>query len=375
MTREYFATVARGLEALAAQELARLGAVDPEPVFTGVRFRGDKYLLYRVNLWSRLIYRVLVPLATVPSANPEQLYQQTQTLDWGQYLSPEETLAVNCTGSNPRLNHSHYTALMVKNAITDQQQAQYGQRSSVDTHHPTLLLNVHIEGDRCLFSLDSSGGSLHRRGYHPAMGIAPLKETLASALLDLAEWDGDLPLLDPCCGSGTIPLEATLKALRIAPGLYRSSFGFQKWADFDAALWNTLQQQAQQRQKSYLDFPIWAADAQGAILEQARANAAFCHLEEHIQFQVRALECLEAPSDRGVLICNPPYGKRLGNPQELGALYKLLGDVLKQRFKGWVAYVLTGNKELAKQVGLRTSRRFPLYNGSLPCTLLKYELY
>jgi putative N6-adenine-specific DNA methylase len=166
-----------------------------------------------------------------------------------------------------------------------------------------------------------------------------------------------------------------LKALQIAPGLYRSHFGFQNWPDFDRQLWQTLLEQARQQQKAYLDVPIFASDSQGAVLEQAKANAAFCHLEQHIQFSQVQLAQLEAPGERGVIICNPPYGKRLGNPQELGSLYKLLGDVFKQRFKGWVAYILTGNKELAKQVGLRCSGRFPLYNGPLSCTLLKYELY
>jgi putative N6-adenine-specific DNA methylase len=375
MSKEYFATVARGLEVLAAEELATLGAINPEPVFTGVKFSGDKYLLYRVNLWSRLIYRVLVPIAQIKSRSAEELYKNTQTLEWRSYLTPEQTLAVHCTGGNENLNHTHYSALGIKNAITDQQQQQMGLRSSVDTDRPDISINAHIEGDNCLFSLDSSGGSLHRRGYHPAMGIAPLKETLAAALLDMAKWRGDLPLLDPCCGSGTIAIEAALKALDIAPGLYRSHFGFQKWPDYEPWLWQTLLSQAQQRQKAYLDFPIFAADAQGAMVEQAKSNAAFCDLEERIQFSQVQIADLEAPSDRGVIICNPPYGKRLGNPQELGSLYKLLGDVFKQRFKGWVAYVLTGNKELAKQVGLRCSQRLTVYNGALTCTLLKYELY
>lgn len=375
MTHSYFATVARGLEEIAAEELKTLGAQDVQPVFTGIHFTGDQELLYRVNLWSRIIFRVLVPIAQMQCHNSEQLYENIQKIDWRDYLSPEDNLAVHCTGTNYNLNHTHYTALGIKNAIIDQQREQTGKRSSVDIIHPDLQINAHIEDDSCLISLDSSGGSLHRRGYHRAMGVAPLKETLAAALLELTQWTPDLPFLDPCCGSGTLPIEATLKALDIAPGLYRAGFGFQKWRDFEPELWKKLLNEANQRQKFSLDAPIFGSDANRETLEEAKSNAAFCQIEEYIQFSRKQIEDLEAPSDRGVILCNPPYGKRLGDSQELGLLYKQLGDIFKQRFKGWTAYILTGNKELGKQVGLRTSRRIPIYNGALPCTLLKYELY
>jgi putative N6-adenine-specific DNA methylase len=265
--------------------------------------------------------------------------------------------------------------LGIKNAIVDQQRQQTGTRSSVDTEEPDLSIDAHIENDRCTLSLDSSGGSLHRRGYHPAMGVAPLKETLAAALLELAQWTPDLPFLDPCCGSGTLPIEATLKALDIAPGLYRSGFGLQKWRDFEPELWKKLIDEANQRQKFSLAAPIFGSDGDRSVLEEAKANAAFCQIEEYIQFSQKQITELESPGDRGVILCNPPYGMRLGDTQALGTLYKQLGDVFKQRFKGWTAYILTGNKELAKQVGLRTAKRIAVYNGSLPCTLLKYELY
>ncbi|NES72363.1 MAG: RNA methyltransferase, partial [Okeania sp. SIO2D1] len=203
----------------------------------------------------------------------------------------------------------------------------------------------------------------------------PLKETLAAALLKLAEWEPSLPFLDPFCGSGTLPLEAALQALNIAPGLYRDRFGFQTWRDFDADLWRQLTQEARRSQLSQLTAPILGSDEDGGILKQAIMNAQNCGVDDVVKFTRQKLSQIEAPSDRGIIICNPPYGKRIGNPQELGALYKLMGDVFKQRFKGWRAYVLTGNKELAKRIGLRTSQRIPVYNGSLPCTLLKYELY
>jgi len=372
---QYFATVARGLEPIAAQELERLGAKDVRPDFTGVHFVGDSALLYRVNLWARTIFRVLVTLREFPCPDADRLYQEVQNIDWEQYLQPHNTLAVNATGGNDKLNHTHFTALQVKNAIVDQQRHQFGQRSSVDTQNPDVLINAHIHQDRCILSLDSSGTSLHRRGYRPAVGVAPLKETLAAALLDMAEWEPSLPFLDPLCGSGTLPLEASLKALNIAPGLFRMQFAFERWPDFDEALWEQLLKEAENSELSELKAPIVGSDRDSDILNQARINAQQCGLADKVKFTQTELSQVEAPADSGVIICNPPYGERLGDAKELGDFYKLLGDVFKQRFKGWTAFVLTGNKELAKRVGLKASRRIPVYNGAIACTLLKYELY
>jgi len=372
---QYFATVARGLEPIAAQELERLGALEVRPDFTGVHFVGDSALLYRVNLWARTIFRVLVTLREFPCPDADRLYEEVQNIEWEQYLQPHNTLAVNATGGNDKLNHTHFTALQVKNAIVDQQRHQFGQRSSVDTQNPDVLINAHIHQDRCILSLDSSGTSLHRRGYRPAVGVAPLKETLAAALLDMAEWEPSLPFLDPLCGSGTLPLEASLKALNIAPGLFRMQFAFERWPDFDEALWEQLLKEAENSELSELKAPIVGSDRDCDILNQARINAQQCGLADQVTFTQTELSQVEAPADSGVIICNPPYGERLGDAKELGDFYKLLGDVFKQRFKGWTAFVLTGNKELAKRVGLKASRRIPVYNGALACTLLKYELY
>lgn len=372
---QYFATVARSLESVATKELERLGALQVRPDFTGVHFRGDARLMYQINLWARTIFRVLVIIAEFPCPDGKRLYQEVQNIPWYQYLQPNHTLAVQATGGNAELNHTHFTALQVKNAIVDQQRRQFGQRSSIDTENPDILINIHIHQDRGILSLDSSGKSLHRRGYRPAMGIAPLKETLAAALLELAEWDGNIPLLDPMCGSGTIPLEASLKVLNIAPGLFGKRFGFQSWQDFDHQLWDSLIEEAKNSQLANLPVPIIGSDRNCDILNQARINAKQCGVEQMVKFTQAELAKLEAPADHGIIICNPPYGERLGDVRELADLYKLLGDVFKQRFKGWTAFILTGNKELAKRVGLKAARRIPVYNGSIPCTFLKYELY
>ncbi len=371
---QYFATVAQGIEDMAAQELENLGAKEIVKGFTVIHFQGDQSLLYKVNLWSRLLYRIFVPIAEIKSHDADQLFKNIQSIDWQNYLDPHQTFAVKCTGKNYQLNHSHFTALTIKNAIVEQQQQHFNQRSDIDPQNPDIWLNAHIEEDYCTVSLDSSGSSLHRRGYRPAVGVAPLKETLASAIIDLTEWTAELTFYDPLCGSGTLPIEATIKALKIAPGLYREHFSFEQWPDFNSSLWQSLKEEAKQ-QSTPLSPLILGSDGDLDIIQQAKSNARAWHLDEKISFFQAQLQELEPPSSQGVIVCNPPYGKRIGDEQELGEMYRLLGDILKQRFKGWEAYILTGNKALAKQIGLRTARRIPLYNGSIPCTLLKYELY
>ncbi|MBW4461497.1 MAG: RNA methyltransferase [Nodosilinea sp. WJT8-NPBG4] len=371
----YFATVARGLEALAAAELEDLGAQQIEPGFCGVAFEGDLALLYRVNLWSRLVFRVLVKLGECPCHDAEALYQGIQSIDWRPYLTPDRTFAVDATGKNRSLNHTHFTALQVKNAVVDQQRQHWGDRSTIDTQHPEVRLNVHIQDDMATVSLDSSGSSLHRRGYRPAVGAAPLKESLAAALVKLTDWPGDVPLLDPLCGSGTLPLEASMAALNIAPGIFREEFGFQTWPDFDGDLWDTLWQEAEAARRSPLGTWVGGCDRDPDIIHQARLNAQRCDLAEQINFWAADLADLEAPADSGFLLCNPPYGERLGADEDLGAFYKLLGNVLKQRFKGWTAFVLSGNKALSQHIGLKSAQRVAVYNGTLPCQWLKYELY
>ncbi len=371
----YFATVARGLEALAAAELEGLGAQNLEPGFCGVAFEGDLALLYRVNLWSRLAFRVLVKLAEVPCRDADDLYRGVQSIDWRPYLTPELTFAVDATGKNSNLNHTHFTALQVKNAVVDQQRQQWGDRSSVDTQHPEVRINLHIQADTATVSLDSSGSSLHRRGYRPAVGAAPLKESLAAALVTLTGWQGDVPLLDPLCGSGTLPLEATMMALKIAPGIFREDFGCQTWPNFDGDLWDCLWQEAEASRGADLGVWVGGCDRDPDIIHQAQLNAQRCALAEQVKFWTADLADLEAPADSGYLLCNPPYGERLGADEDLGAFYKLLGDVLKQRFKGWTAFVLSGNKELARSIGLKSAQRIPVYNGTLPCQWMKYELY
>jgi putative N6-adenine-specific DNA methylase len=238
-----------------------------------------------------------------------------------------------------------------------------------------VQISIHLERDICTVSLDSSGKSLHRRGYRPAVGAAPLKESLAAALIQLSGWQPEQMFYDPLCGSGTLPLEASLRALNIAPGLFREQFGFETWLDADPALLESLTQAAEASQLETLSAPIWGSDRDETVIEQAIANATNCGVLNHVYFAAIELEDVAAPADSGVLFCNPPYGERLGRDSDLGAFYKQLGDVMKQRFKGWTAFVLSGNKELSLSIGLKSSQRFAVYNGTLPCQLMKYELY
>ena len=372
---EYFATVARGLESLAAKELEGLGAKQVKTEFCGVAFWGDRQLLYRCNLWSRLSFRILKVLTKFPCANVDDLYEGVQSLDWDEYLTPDLTFAVDATGKTEALNHSHFTALKVKNAIVDWQYQAFGDRSTIDTWEADLRVNVHIYRDKCTLSLDSSGNSLHRRGYRPAMGKAPLKETLAAALIKLSGWTPELPFFDPLCGSGTLPLEAALISLNIAPGSFRNQFAFERWPDFDQDLWQQLLQEATDQERKGLRAPISGSDRDPEILQQALTNASMAGLSDQLQFTHQELSQVEAPADQGVMICNPPYGERVGNSTDLAEFYRLLGDVLKQRFKGWKVYILSGNKALAKFIRLKSSRRIPVWNGEIACQLLEYELY
>ncbi|MEB3212378.1 MAG: class I SAM-dependent RNA methyltransferase, partial [Leptolyngbyaceae bacterium] len=324
---QYFATVARGLEEVAADELRQLGASEVESSFTGVSFTGDRPLLYRVNLWARIPFRILMQIHTCSARSPQQLYSGIQAFDWSKYLTPSQTFSVRATGKNEQLNHSHYTALQVKNAIVDQQRQQFNERSDIDTEQPDLTITVHIQGNQCVVSLDSSGGSLHRRGYRPAVGLAPLKETLAAALIDLTNWTPELAFYDPLCGSGTLPIEASLKALNMAPGLFREQFAFEHWSDFDAPLWEQMLSDAETQQRQELLAPIVGGDRHLDAIENARSNAYQCGVGDRPQLLQQDIQDAYPPAEHGVLICNPPYGERIGNAQDLGDFYKLMGDV------------------------------------------------
>jgi putative N6-adenine-specific DNA methylase len=370
-----FATCARGLEPVLAAELQELGAVAVEPGRGGVHFGGDKAVLYKANLWLRTAVRVLKPILEAPVRSPEELYDAVQTVDWSRYLTTEQTLAVDCNVRDSAITHSHYASLKTKDAICDQFVARTGRRPSVDTDEPMVPLNLHIAKNAAVLSLDSSGTTLHKRGYRPVQTKAPLNEALAAGLVLLTGWDRRTPFADPLCGSGTLPIEACWIAIRRPPGLTRRRFGFHGWPDFDVRLWTALRDEARQAVGKALSAPIVGSDVRRDALTLADQNARAAGVGNLVQFTRQDLRDFRPPAPPpGVILCNPPYGLRIGEVKELAVLYRLMGEVFKERCGGYSVYVFTGNPELERHIGLQPAARTALYNGKIPCRLLRYDL-
>jgi putative N6-adenine-specific DNA methylase len=372
--RECFAAVPRGAEEIAASELETMGIAGTCAGRGGVAFVADRAGLYRANLWLRSASRVLVQLRVFPCTTPEDLYAGVHAIDWTGLITPTMTLAVDCNLRDSALKHSGFVALKTKDAIVDRIRESCGERPNVDTAAPDVRINIHLLKNVCTVSLDSSGDPLDRRGYRLERNEAPLRETLAAAVVALTGWDGSIPLADPMCGSGTIPIEAALVAGRVAPGLQRS-FGFERWLDFDRRLWRSLIKEAESAIQKIPVGLVTGYDRDNRALKLASRNAAKAGFEGQLHFFHAELDAFQPEGDSGVVIINPPYGKRLGGDDDLRELYCRIGDIFKKRCRGWTGYVLTGNLELAKYIGLKASRRFVLFNGPIECRLLKYEMY
>ena len=369
-----FATVALGVEELTADELQRLGASDIQMVRGGVSFGGDRRILYRSLLRLRTASRVLVQLGSFPCGSPQELYDGIRSLPWTELLTPAMTLAVDCTLRDSAITHSHFAALKAKDAIVDLLRDTTGSRPNIETKTPDLRVNLHIAKNRATVSLDASGAPLDRRGWRLDRNEAPLRETLAAAIMLHTGWDGTVPLLDPMCGSGTLLLEGAAMALGQPAGGGRE-FGLMRWRDFDRRLWERLLQEEQAAAASSLTVPVLGYDRDPKSIIACRENARRAGLEYAISFDRRPFEDTEPCGHQGVLVMNPPYGVRMGDKTELEGLYRKIGEVFKRRFTGWTAYLLAGDLELARLVGLKPARRFVLFNGPLECRLLKYELY
>jgi 23S rRNA (guanine2445-N2)-methyltransferase len=371
----YFATCARGIEPVLAEELRALGAATVEPGRGGVHFAGDRSCLYRANLWLRTAIRVLMPVLEATVTSPEELYDAVRSVDWSQYLTPEHTLAVDCNVRDSHLTHSRYAALKTKDAICDQFVERVGRRPSVDVDEPMVGFNLHIYRDQAVLSLDSSGESLHKRGYRPVLTKAPLNEALAAALVLQTGWTPDQPFIDPMCGSGVLPIEATWLALDRPPGLTRRRFGFQGWIDFDVRLWTELRDEARRGVRKQLPAAVIGSDVRRDAVSFATGNARAAGIGHLLRFDVKDVRDFRVPDGpRGVLLCNPPYGERIGEAKELKGLYRTMGEVFRERCRGWTAFVFTGNRELAEHIGITPSAQVPLYNGKIPCRLLRFEL-
>ena len=397
---EVIAVVPPGLEEAAAAELSALGAEGVRSLRRAVACRTDLAGLYRLHLQARLPFRFLRELARFPCHDRLSLERGVRgAIDWARWLPPERSFRVEVSGSLPQLNHSHYTALQVKNAVVDVQRELWGERSSIDLEDPDLSLHLHLSpgsrgpgssgGSLAILSLDGGGGSsLHRRGYRAAMGLAPLKENLAAGLIALTGWDGSVPLVDPLCGSGTLLLEAAAMALGRAPGLLPAAsaaaaqpraFGLERWPDVDPALWQAEVAAARARSRDALEdgrrlAPLLGLERDAAVLEQARANAANAGLAEQITLQVGDFRDLQPPPGPGILVCNPPYGARLGQDEDLEQLYADLGRLLRERCSGWTLWLLSGNPALTGALRMKASRRIPVSNGGIDCRWLHYAI-
>jgi len=377
---EFFATTAKGIEPLLAAELKQIGALNIQQARAGAKFTGTLKTAYLVCLWSRTANRVLLPLKSFPAPTPEKLYGGTKSIRWSDHLSSNGTLAVDFASSESKITHTYFGALKVKDAIVDQFRSTHGERPSIDTATPDLRVNVYLYKDQATVNIDLSGESLHRRGYRQQGVFAPLKENLAAAILSLAGWNdqlNDYCFLDAMCGSGTLPIEAGMIASKIAPGLHRNYFGFKHWKGHSSKIWDELLSEAQDcviRDRKLLP-KIIGYDQDARAIKTSIGNAERAGLHGLVHFEKLSLREVQTVGPRGIIVLNPPYGERLGEEEELKPLYRSIGDLFKQKFKGWKGFVFTGNPELAKNVGLKASRRHVLFNGALECRLLEYQLY
>ena len=381
---EFFATCPKGLEYLLVDELKALGAADVREALAGVHFGGELEAGYKACLWSRLASRILMPLAQFDVPDADALYAGARAIDWFAHLDIATSIAVDAVGSVHGLTHSQYAALRVKDAIVDAFRETTGERPNVDTENPGLRVNLVLRKGRAIIGINLSGPPLHQRGYRKGAGLAPLKENLAAAMLLRAGWPGIYAagggMVDPLCGSGTLPIEAALMAADVAPGLRRAHWGFLGWRGHDAALWKTLHDAAQTRAQAGLQAlrPVFFGfDENPTVLNEAKRNAQEAQLSGFIHFGRQTLEHLHRPHELeqpGLLITNPPYGERMGVDKDVIVLYRLLGDKLKTEFRGWRAGIIAADEMHGHALGLRADKRYKLYNGAIECTLLTFDI-
>lgn len=368
------ATTLFGLEEVLTNELQQLGATNIKPSKRAVEFEGDLKTLYRANLELRTAIRVLLPIKKFKARNEEQLYRNIRKINWAQYLHVDGTLAIDATTHSNFFKHSKYAALKSKDAIVDQFRKSFGRRPNINLESPDLRINLHINQDLCTVSLDSSGDSLHKRGYRSEAVDAPLSEVLAAGIIQLTGWQCDCDFIDPMCGSGTNIIEAALYAYNIPSQLQRREFGFMKWKDYDKKLWQTVVEEGKARIRDDFEHQILGYDKDFKAVRISQWNIIAAKIEGKVEAERKPFERLSPTGEKGILVINPPYELRLVTG-DINGLYKMIGDQLKQQFGGYEAWIISPNMEALKHVGLRPSRKIVLFNGPLECKLQKYELY
>ena len=373
---ELLAKTYHGLEQVLAHELRALGAKQVQERKRAVSFVGDRTLIYKVNLHVRTAIRVLMQIDQFVARTEQQLYRGIEAIDWSKFLQVSGSLAIDAVVQSPHFRHSQYAALKTKDAIVDQFRKKYKRRPSVNLENPDLRINLHISGDRCTVSLDSSGVSLHKRGYRKGNHPAHLSEVLAAGMILLSGWKGERPFIDPFCGSGTLLVEAAMILAKQAPGLLRTQYGFMRWQNYDPRIWKRLIQEAEEQIERTRGV-LYGRDISELSIRSSRENLRQVRLLDLVNLNAEDFLNSSSPSSApATLIMNPPYGERMEKEQsKLNDLYKSLGDTLKQGYEGADAWILSGNMEALKKVGLKPSKKVELYNGQLLCQFRKYELY
>ena len=371
--QRFFAQIASGLENIGADELESLGARDVKASYRGLYFSADHAALYRINYCSRLTTRILAPLLTFDCHSDKYLYKTALKMAWAEILSLDTTFAISANVSNSRIRHSQYAARKLKDAIVDQFRQNCGERPNVDPKEPDVWINLHIHNNKATISLDTSGGSLHRRGYRVESVSAPMQETVAAAIITFSGWQGEQPLYDPMCGSGTLLAEACMHFCRIPAGYLRGRFGFERLPDFDAALWKSVKQESNSQIRPLPQGLISGGDMDRSAVEAAQQNCRKLPGGKQIVFQAQRFQDIRSLPEQ-VIICNPPYGLRLQNKRQVTTLLNEFGDFLKQRAQGSVAYVYLGKASLLEQISLWPSWKKPLNNGGLEGFLAKYKI-
>jgi len=381
---KFTATVAWGLEGALGQELRAMGLEGVKEGTGAVTFHGDLAAGYRACLWSRVASRVLLELKEVAAVDGDTLYDGALTIDWSEHLGAHDTLSVVFAGGNESIRHPHYGAVRVKDAVVDQIRERTGERPSVDRAQPDVQIHAHVHGQRATLAIDLSGRPLHFRERERDGGPAPLRETLAAGILQLASWPtvaeaGGL-FVDPMCGSGTLAIEAADVVMDRAPGLRRVSWGFSRWRGHDAAMWRELKEEARERLRPAKGLRVFASDRDAEQVARTEANLERAGMTGEVRVRKMPMESAQPPKGgapgvpHGLLVTNPPYGVRLGEEAEVAATWKALGDVLRRRFLGWEGWILAGDPKLAKKLGLRPKRRIPLKQGKLDARLLEVPI-
>lgn len=370
----FFAQAPGMMEELCKEELIELGANDVQTTYRGVYFKADLATLYKINYRSRLLSRVLAPLVSFNCNNTNVLTKTAGQIRWEDFCSIEKTFAISSSVAKSNITNSLYASQVLKDAIADYFRDKYGKRPSVDTVNPDVRLNLHIEKDKAVISLDTSGESLHKRGYRLLAGEAPMQETLAAAIIRISKWDGENILWDPMCGSGTILCEALMHYCRIPAQKLRKKFGFFNMPDFDNELWKKVKEESDKNIRPLPKGLITGSDKSQKMIDVAKDNLSHIPYSDSVKLSCHPFQHVKEFKD-GTLIVNPPYGIRLGELEEVRKLYKELGDFLKTKCTGTKAFIYTGDPSLRKSIGLKTSKRIPLVNGKLEGVLFQIDSY